>query len=73
MIFMQRFLLKFINNILCLKMMFINKKQYKHRPEGFRRWSSQISRESEHEGDNVVRPTHRPPLPPGNIPGTHFC
>jgi hypothetical protein len=21
----------------------------------------------------VVRPTHRPPLPPGNIPGTHFC
>ena len=21
----------------------------------------------------VVSPTHRPPLPPGNIPGTHFC
>jgi len=20
-----------------------------------------------------VRPTHRPHLPPGNIPGTHFC
>jgi hypothetical protein len=20
-----------------------------------------------------VSPTHRPPLPPGNIPGTHFC
>jgi len=21
----------------------------------------------------VVSPTHRPPLPPGNIPGTYFC
>jgi hypothetical protein len=21
----------------------------------------------------VVSPTHWPPLPPGNIPGTHFC
>jgi len=20
-----------------------------------------------------VSPTHRPPLPPGNTPGTHFC
>jgi len=25
------------------------------------------------EGGKVVSPTHRPPLPPGNIPGTHFC
>jgi hypothetical protein len=23
--------------------------------------------------NKVVSPTHRPPLPPGNIPGTHFC
>jgi hypothetical protein len=22
---------------------------------------------------NVVSLTHRPPLPPGNTPGTHFC
>jgi len=36
-------------------------------------WSSQISRQSAHEGGKVVNPTHRPPLPPGNIPGTHFC
>jgi len=21
----------------------------------------------------VVSPTHRPPLPPGNAPGTYFC
>jgi len=24
-------------------------------------------------GGKVVSLTHRPPLPPGNIPGTHFC
>jgi hypothetical protein len=33
---------------------------------------SQISRHSAHEGGEVVSLTHRPPLPPGNIPGTHF-
>ena len=36
-------------------------------------WSSQISRQSSHEGGKVVSPTYRPLLPPGNIPGTHFC
>ena len=36
-------------------------------------WGSQISRQSEHEGGKVVNPTPRPPLPPGNILGTHFC
>ena len=25
------------------------------------------------DGVKVVSPTHRPPLPPGNAPGTHFC
>ena len=25
------------------------------------------------DGGNVVSLTHRPPLPPGNTPGTHFC
>jgi len=34
---------------------------------------SQISRQSAHEGGKAVSPTHRSPLPPGNIPGTHFC
>jgi hypothetical protein len=33
-------------------------------------WGSQILRQSAHEGDKVVSPK---PLPPGNIPGTHFC
>ena len=36
-------------------------------------WDSQISRQSAHEGVKVVSPTHRPPLPPGNIAGTRFC
>jgi hypothetical protein len=31
------------------------------------------SRQSEYEGSKVVSPTHRLPLPPGNIPGVHFC
>jgi hypothetical protein len=35
--------------------------------------ASRISRQSVHEGENVVIPAHRPPLPPGSIPGTHFC
>jgi len=34
---------------------------------------SQISRLSAQEGGKVVSPTHQPLLPPGNIPGTHFC
>ena len=34
-------------------------------------WGSRISRQSAHEGGKVS-PTHRPSLPPGRIPGTHF-
>jgi len=25
------------------------------------------------DGDKVVSLTHRPPLSPGNVPGTRFC
>ena len=42
-------------------------------PESSEGWGSQISRQSAHKGGKVVSPTHRPPLSPGNIPGTHFC
>ena len=34
---------------------------------------TQISRQSIHEGGKVVSPTHRPSLPPGSVPDTHFC
>jgi hypothetical protein len=33
----------------------------------------QIPRQPAHKGVKIVNPTHRPPLPPGNIPGTPFC
>ena len=36
-------------------------------PEGYRRLSSQISRQLAHEGGKVVSPMHRPPLPAGCI------
>ena len=39
-------------------------------PEGR---GSQFLRQSALEGGKVVSPTHRQPLPPGNIPDTHFC
>jgi hypothetical protein len=34
---------------------------------------SQISRKSAHKRGKVASYTHRPPLPPGYISGTHFC
>jgi hypothetical protein len=36
-------------------------------------YGSQISSQSAHEGGKFVSPTHRPSLPPGDIPGTDFC
>jgi hypothetical protein len=36
-------------------------------------WAPRISRQSALEGGKVVSPAHRPSLPPGKIPGTHFC
>jgi hypothetical protein len=42
-------------------------------PEGSRRLRLPDFKQLTHEGGKVVSPTHRPPLPPGNIPGTHFC
>jgi len=42
-------------------------------PGGSRRMRLLDSKTTAHEGGKVVSPTHRPPLPPTNIPGTHFC
>jgi hypothetical protein len=34
---------------------------------------SRISRQWAHKGGKAVSTTHRPSLPAGRIPGTHFC
>ena len=42
-------------------------------PRGFQEvYALRFSWHSAHEGGEVVSLTHRPPLPPGNVPGTHF-
>ena len=52
------------------------KKEARNRPDVAQRFPGglgyQISRYSAHEGGEFVSLTHRPPLSPGNVPGTHF-
>jgi len=42
-------------------------------PEGSRKLRFPHSMATAQDGGKVVSLTHRPPLPPGNTPGTHFC
>jgi hypothetical protein len=42
-------------------------------PEGARKLRFPDSMTTAQDGSKVVNLTHRPPLPPGNAPGTHFC
>ena len=42
-------------------------------PEGSRKLRFPDFMTTAQDGGNVVSFTHRPPLPPGNTPGTHFC
>ena len=42
-------------------------------PEGSRKLKFPDFITTAQEDGKVVSPTHRPPLPPGNVPGTHFC
>ena len=42
-------------------------------PEGSSRFRPPNFKTIAHESGKVVSRTHRPPLPPGNIPGIHFC
>jgi hypothetical protein len=57
----------------------VGRKRQKVKESLDRLWSFQefespgISKQSAHEVCKVVSPRHQPPLPPGNVPGTHFC
>jgi hypothetical protein len=42
-------------------------------PEGSRKLSFPDYMTTAQDGGKVVSLTHRPPLSPGNAPGTHFC
>jgi len=42
-------------------------------PEGSRQLRFPYFMTTAQEGGKVVSLTHRPHLPPGNSPGTHFC
>jgi len=42
-------------------------------PEGSRKLRLPDIMTTAQDGGKVVSLTHRPPVPPGNIPGTHFC
>ena len=42
-------------------------------PEGSRKLGFPDYMATVQDGAKVVSPTHWPPLPPGNTPGTHFC
>jgi hypothetical protein len=42
-------------------------------PEGSRKLSFPDYITTAQDGGKVISLTHRPPLPPGNAPGTNFC
>jgi len=42
-------------------------------PEGSRKLRFPDFMATAQDGGKIVSFTHRPPLPPGNAPGTHFC
>jgi hypothetical protein len=42
-------------------------------PEGSRRLRFPDFLTTAQDGGKVISPMHRPHLPPGNTPGTHFC
>ena len=42
-------------------------------PDGSRKLRFPDYMTAAQDGGKVVSLTHRPPVPPGNAPGTHFC
>ena len=47
--------------------------QVRSHPEGSRKLRFPDFVTTAQDGGKVVSLMHRPPLPPGNAPGTHFC
>ena len=47
--------------------------QARRSPEGSRKLRFPDFVTTAQDSGKVVSLTHRPPLPPGNTPGTHFC
>jgi len=47
--------------------------QARRGPEGSRKLRFPDFVTTAQDGGKVVSLTHRPPLPPGNTPGIHFC
>ena len=47
--------------------------QARRGPEGSRKLRFPNFVTTAQDGGKVVSLKHRPPLPPGNTPGTHFC
>ena len=42
-------------------------------PRGFQELRFPDYKKTAQDGGKIVSLMHRPPLPPGNTPGTHFC
>ena len=51
----------------------VTQSHYRSGPEGSRKLRFPNIMTTAQDGDKVVSLTHRPPLPPGNTPGTRFC
>jgi len=47
--------------------------QLRSDPEGSRKLRFADFMTPAQDGGKVISLRHRPPLPPGNTPGTHFC
>ena len=51
----------------------VKQSRYKPGPEGSTKLRFSDYMTTAQDGGKVVSPKHRPPLPPGNAPGTRFC
>jgi hypothetical protein len=67
----------FIAGHVCVRMLQVKGKsvplQAGSGPEGSKKLRLPDFVTTAQDGGKVVSLTHRPPLPPGNTPGTHFC